>query len=1580
MNPCSYGEVRCGTGAQCTPQNHQAVCICPPGTQGNPFVSCITGHCQYNEDCADHEACDRLNRVCRPVCDEDTCALNAICTGRRHQPQCECRPGYRGNPFVQCDVPREPPTKVEPECKQDADCPSQLACINQRCANPCATPHVCTPQQTCHVLDTLPLRTMICKCPSDTITDNSGNCVPIKHEVVSGCQSNDECGNTEVCQRGVCIDACRLERCGVNAQCRSRDHYAECTCARGYEGNPRVECQLIVHEQPKTPNAECTKNDDCPYDKTCRNERCVNPCVEDSCGRGAYCHVQNREPVCRCPSGFTGDARVACVPRKYIFYDSFPPQALMNFFCLPFLHITAPDVSTIGCKSNSDCSLSESCVNERCINPCNCGPNAECIVRNHHPVCYCQPGYSGNAQFGCVQIGCQSDDECSSDQQCVNRECVNPCLISDPCALNAECFGRNHRATCRCPAGLEGDPFQRCVRVECHSDYDCATNQACVRNQCVNPCQDSPCAQNAICQALQHRAVCRCPETMPLGNPYAYCERRPVEPVCRDDGDCPSRLACIDSKCQNPCTILSPCASSAKCSVLDSVPVRTMVCECPESYVPDARGECKPIVLQSPPGCSSDADCPDQEACINRQCRNPCNCGTNAICQVQNHRATCSCQDGYEGNPYALCRTIGCRIDSECDSGKACINGNCINPCLVNDPCGINAECYVQSNTAMCRCKSGYRGNAYERCRVIGCLTNNDCPSDKMCQNEQCVNPCIYHNTCSPRAECRAQNHLAVCRCPAGFLGNPYVDCRPEPQPMCKVDTDCPARLACINDECVDPCLTLEPCNRPAQCEVTPTSPVRTMICICPDGYISSGSGTCKPTKTIVEVGGCIADSDCATDKSCVNGICRDPCNCGLNAECRIKDHKPVCTCRQGYDGNPEFECSKIECAINSDCPSTHACRNQLCVPVCQGEQCGTNAECLAVDHRAICECVPGFRGNARIACTPLGCRTDGECPSDKACVNGKCENPCDTKAICAYDEICKVYNHQPECACPPGTIARRNGCEPQRDIPICRYDGDCPSQTACIRGECVNPCNATHPCGVNADCRVLDTVPVRTMICECLEGYTGNAAVQCDKRSLCVIEKGFVRDVDGQCVCPPGTALDIYEYCAPCLPQQGFKIDENGRCVCALERGMVIDERGRCICPTDHGYRLTPAGECIAEDQPGCETNEDCADNRFCNTRTKTCEDPCLQKVCGVNAFCNAINHRAQCQCITGYTGNPELFCNHTNFRTDFPRPDMLVSCLADGVQVEIHITEPGFNGVLYVKGHSKDEECRRVVNLAGESVPRTEIFRVHFGSCGMQAVKDIASFVLVIQKHPKLVTYKAQAYNIKCVYQTGEKNVTLGFNVSMLTTAGTIANTGPPPICQMRIITHEGEEINSAEIGDNLKLQVDVEPASEYLKKLNLNFKTNKLKFSTAIYGGFARSCIAKTMEDNIENEYIVTDENGCATDASIFGEWEYNADTNSLMANFNAFKFPSSDNIRFQCNIRVCFGKCQPVNCRGYNAFGRRRRRAIADNSTDTTAVATDTGMEGQLREEITISSNAILTFEKRSGPGISDANSK
>jgi hypothetical protein len=60
------------------------------------------------------------------------------------------------------------------------------------------------------------------------------------------------------------------------------------------------------------------------------------------------------------------------------------------------------------------------------------------------------------------------------------------------------------------------------------------------------------------------------------------------------DSDCPSSLACINEKCQNPCPILRPCHPSAECRVVDSVPVRTMICMCPDGQLINRNSQCFP--------------------------------------------------------------------------------------------------------------------------------------------------------------------------------------------------------------------------------------------------------------------------------------------------------------------------------------------------------------------------------------------------------------------------------------------------------------------------------------------------------------------------------------------------------------------------------------------------------------------------------------------------------------------------------------------------------------------------------------------------------------------------------------------------------------------------------------------------------------------------------------------------------------------------------------------------------------------------------------------------------------------------
>ena len=65
------------------------------------------------------------------------------------------------------------------------------------------------------------------------------------------------------------------------------------------------------------------------------------------------------------------------------------------------------------------------------------------------------------------------------------------------------------------------------------------------------------------------------------------------EPECKVDQDCPSKLACINRECQNPCFLNNPCQGNQQCVVKDTVPIRTVACICPEGMVFTDRGHCQ---------------------------------------------------------------------------------------------------------------------------------------------------------------------------------------------------------------------------------------------------------------------------------------------------------------------------------------------------------------------------------------------------------------------------------------------------------------------------------------------------------------------------------------------------------------------------------------------------------------------------------------------------------------------------------------------------------------------------------------------------------------------------------------------------------------------------------------------------------------------------------------------------------------------------------------------------------------------------------------------------------------------------
>ena len=229
-------------------------------------------------------------------------------------------------------------------------------------------------------------------------------------------------------------------------------------------------------------------------------------------------------------------------------------------------------------------------------------------------------------------------------------------------------------------------------------------------------------------------------------------------------------------------------------------------------------------------GCVRDDECEKDSACLNRICMNPCDCGKGAECFLSNHRPVCQCPEGTVGNPQIECKPVGCQSDSECQDREACSNGKCINPCLLDDPCGANAECYPQRHVANCRCVSGYDGDPFRGCIPIGCQSDPECPLNRACQNRDCINPCETSNPCAEHADCLVSQHLAQCRCQIGYTGDPYRSCVPFAPPECVEDKDCPSSQVCHNEKCTNPCPEFSPCTSPATCRVVDSLPIRYSI------------------------------------------------------------------------------------------------------------------------------------------------------------------------------------------------------------------------------------------------------------------------------------------------------------------------------------------------------------------------------------------------------------------------------------------------------------------------------------------------------------------------------------------------------------------------------------------------------------------------------------------------------------------------------------------------------------------------------------------------------------------------------
>lgn len=416
--------------------------------------------CQYNEDCPPHLYCDRLNRACMNPCTEDYCGDNAECFVENHSPQCRCLPNYHGNAFIQClrsescsNDNQCPPSQtcvngqcVEPICNCGTNAKCSIESRKPICTcpkgyrgdpyvscnlnlNPCV-PSPCGKDALCELDGGNP----ICYCPKNMTGNPFEKCIPQGKE-------------------------CTRNTCGPNSICRMTNGKVFCACSPSYEGNPpRKPCKL-----PKNPcdSNVCGPNTQCSIEghgfakcsclpgfieSTNTIRGCVeskDPCESNPCGVGAICD-SNRTPMCYCPSHTRGNPFRECAEPSVAPELCRSGRCGINANCF----VTSNDQERCECLSGYIGDPYTSCneVPKSVCDPNPCGPGAQCILSfDGKSMCICPEGTHGDPTSldGCYASECLTDRDCSNDKACFGRTCKNPC--DGACGYNTHCIVERHR-------------------------------------------------------------------------------------------------------------------------------------------------------------------------------------------------------------------------------------------------------------------------------------------------------------------------------------------------------------------------------------------------------------------------------------------------------------------------------------------------------------------------------------------------------------------------------------------------------------------------------------------------------------------------------------------------------------------------------------------------------------------------------------------------------------------------------------------------------------------------------------------------------------------------------------------------------------------------------------------------------------------------------------------------------------------------------------------------------------------------------------------------------------------------------
>ncbi len=600
----------------------------------------------------------------------------------------------------------------------------------------------------------------------------------------------------------------------------------------------------------------------------------------------------------------------------------------------------------VECKDNGAgkqtwAKIGECAANEFCATEAVQGQAASKV----NAICKVIPAGGGTDTTGGVDGGGTSsgvtdggpDKTPAQEFACIEQKCATHlagCLANPKCAQIIACVKACQTEDCAdaCVEAITEEDFKTILPlrgpvVTCGKASDCISdcgNGKCQAGENLTSCPEDckpagPTCGDGKCEAPESNAICAsdCKAAGPVCGD-TKCESPETTATCPQDCKAAGGV-CGDGQCQSgetncafdcdagtkafvACTV-SKCSSQYASCNTDAKCAQAIVC-----YLNCGKDDACISGCMTAAGGAALSKGQALLGCANELCSAPPTtvCG-NSVCEAGETTASCpsDCKTtgpkcGNEtceaGESFANCPAdCPCTSDSQCGSGKKCVDGACMTgtTAVCGDlSCASGENCTMDCNP---EAKSAVLC-AMEACKEFSaCKANTGCWAAFICAN-QCGESESCIQGCTSKAGNGLNTLIALAQCTETNCGSS--------QPAC-------GNGACEAGETASSC--------PVDCKVGGAC---TSSSQCPSGA-SCQAGICK-----VSGGGCTSNSQCPSGQTCQAGVCKGSsggtCSpaCTGNATCQ----NGICTTATSGSckGNCGGQDSANSCYCDDDCKTKY--------------------------------------------------------------------------------------------------------------------------------------------------------------------------------------------------------------------------------------------------------------------------------------------------------------------------------------------------------------------------------------------------------------------------------------------------------------------------------------------------------------------------------------------------------------------------------------------------------------------------------------------------------------------------------